>query len=236
MQLFFNPSIDSNTKEFIFDKSESNHIVKVLRKSQGDLLNLTNGKGIFFKILILDSNPKKCIGKVINMQTVDRLPYNLHLAVAPTKLNDRYEWFLEKATEIGITEITPIICDHSERKIINLARFEKKIQSAMKQSLKSYLPKLNEAVTFKDFLILQENNTQQKFIAHCEETSKKTLKSVLKKGGCTTILIGPEGDFSIDEINLSISSGFIPISLGKSRFRTETAAVIACHTLSFINE
>ena len=160
MQLFFNPSIDSNTKEFIFDKSESNHIIKVLRKSEGDLLKLTNGKGVFFEILILDSNPKKCIGKVVSIQSVDRLPYNLHLAVAPTKLNDRYEWFLEKATEIGITEITPIICDHSERKIINLARFEKKIQSAMKQSLKSYLPKLNKALKFKDFLILQKNNTQ----------------------------------------------------------------------------
>ena len=236
MQLFFNPSLDSNTKEFVFDKSESNHIVKVLRKSEGDLLNLTNGKGVFFKILILASNPKKCIGKVINLQSVDPLPYELHVAVAPTKLNDRYEWFLEKATEIGITEITPIICDHSERKIINLARFEKKIQSAMKQSLKSYLPKLNKALKFKDFLILQENNTQQKFIAHCEETNKKTLKSVLKKGGHTTILIGPEGDFSIDEINQSLGAGFTSVSLGKSRFRTETAAVIACHSVSFINE
>ena len=106
----------------------------------------------------------------------------------------------------------------------------------MKQSLKSYLPKLNKALKFKDFLILQKNNTQQKFIAHCEETSKKTLKSVLKKGGHTTILIGPEGDFSIDEINQSISAGFTSVSLGKSRFRTETAAIIACHSVSFINE
>ena len=131
MQLFFNPSIDSNTKEFTFDKNESKHITKVLRKSEGDLLNITNGKGVFFEVLILDSNPKKCMGKIIAETPGDQLMYTLHLAVAPTKLNDRYEWFLEKATEIGITEITPILCDHSERKIIKLERFEKKIQSAM---------------------------------------------------------------------------------------------------------
>ena len=126
MQLFYNASIDNNTKAFTFDKSESKHIIKVLRKSEGDQLSITNGKGDFFEIIILTANPKKCIGEVINIKSVDQLPYNLHLAVAPTKLNDRYEWFLEKATEIGITEITPIICDHSERKIINLDRFEKK--------------------------------------------------------------------------------------------------------------
>lgn len=236
MQLFYNASIDNNTKAFTFDKSESKHIIKVLRKSEGDQLSITNGKGDFFEIIILTANPKKCIGEVINIKSVDQLPYSLHLAVAPTKLNDRYEWFLEKATEIGITEITPIICDHSERKIINLDRFEKKIQSAMKQSLKSYLPKLNKATTFKNFLISQENNTQQKLIAHCEETSKKTLKSVLKKRGDTTILIGPEGDFSSDEINKSLCIGFAPISLGNSRLRTETAAVVACHSVAFINE
>ncbi len=236
MQLFFNASIDANTKEFTFDKSESKHIIKVLRKSEGDQLSITNGKGVFFEIIILTANPKKCIGKIINIKSVDQLPYSLHLAVAPTKLNDRYEWFLEKATEIGITEITPIICDHSERKIINLDRFEKKIQSAMKQSFKSYLPKLNEAITFKKFLILQENNTQQKLIAHCEETRKKTLKSVLKKRADTTILIGPEGDFSSNEINKSIRIGFAPISLGKSRLRTETAAIVACQSVAFINE
>jgi 16S rRNA (uracil1498-N3)-methyltransferase len=226
MQLFFNPSIDSNTKEFTFDKNESKHITKVLRKSEGDLLNITNGKGVFFEVLILDSNPKKCMGKM----------YTLHLAVAPTKLNDRYEWFLEKATEIGITEITPILCDHSERKIIKLERFEKKIQSAMKQSLKAYLPKLNKATTFNDFLKLQKKNPQQKLIAHCEKTTKQSLKSVLKKRTHTTILIGPEGDFSIDEINKSIGAGFIPVSLGKSRLRTETAALVACHSVSFIND
>ena len=236
MQLFYNASIDKNTKAFTFDKSESKHIIKVLRKSEGDQLSITNGKGDFFEIIILTANPKKCIGEVINIKSVDQLPYSLHLAVAPTKLNDRYEWFLEKATEIGITEITPIICDHSERKSINLDRFEKKIQSAMKQSLKSYLPKLNKATTFKNFLILQENNTQQKLIAHCEETSKKTLKSVLKKRGDTTILIGPEGDFSSDEIKKSLRIGFAPISLGNSRLRTETAAVVACHSVAFINE
>ena len=158
------------------------------------------------------------------------------MVVAPTKLNDRYEWFLEKATEIGVTEITPIICDHSERKFIKLERFEKKIQSAMKQSLKAFLPKINEAITFRNFLKSQENNLDQKLIAHCEETNKKSLKSVLKANDNTTLLIGPEGDFSTNEINGSIKAGFIPVTLGTSRLRTETAAIVACHSVAFTNE
>jgi len=158
----------------------------------------------------------------------------LHLAVAPTKMNERYEWFLEKATEIGIQEITPIICEHSERKVIKTDRFQKILESAMKQSLHYYLPKLNEPIAFKDFI--KKEFDGQKFIAHCEETDKKSLKNELENGKDVTILIGPEGDFSVKEIQLAIENSFIPVSLGNTRLRTETAAIVACHSVVFKNE
>ena len=152
MQLFYNPNISKTDKQLSFDKEESRHIIKVLRMKEGDSFKITNGKGSFFEAQIISENPKACLVKILSEETQNPLPYQLQLVVAPTKLNDRYEWFLEKATEIGVSEITPIICDHSERKIIKEERYEKILQSAMKQSLKAYLPVLNEAVSFKDFL------------------------------------------------------------------------------------
>ena len=149
-------------------------------------------------------------------------------------MNERYEWFLEKATEIGIQEITPIICEHSERKIIKTDRFQKIIESAVKQSLHFYLPKLNEPISFRDFLKKEFNG--QKFIAHCEETDKKSLKSQIKKENDILILIGPEGDFSVKEIQMALDNKFIPVSLGSTRLRTETAAIVACHSVNFLND
>lgn len=236
MQLFYNPNISETANEVAFDKEESRHIIKVLRMKEGDTFKITNGKGSFFDAEIISANPKGCLVKIISGEIQPPLPYQLHLAVAPTKLNDRYEWFLEKATEIGITEITPIICDHSERKTIKPERYEKILQSAMKQSLKAYLPVLNEAVSFKDFVTSENTSEGLKYIAHCEETDKKSLKSVLLPKKKTTILIGPEGDFSSEEIELAKKSGFIPVALGESRLRTETAAVVACHSVAFVNE
>ena len=236
MQLFYNEFITETSKEIKFDKEESRHIFKVLRKQEGSILNLTNGKGLFFKVTLIHSNLKNCMATVLEVKKQEPLSYSLHLAVAPTKLNDRYEWFLEKATEIGVTEITPIICEHSERKIIKIERFDKKIQSAMKQSLSAFLPKINKAISFDDFLKLQKDNLHQKLIAHCEESKKQSLKSVLKPNNNTILLIGPEGDFSPNEINESIKTGFIPVTLGTSRLRTETAAIVACHSVAFINE
>ncbi len=236
MQLFYNPNISESIKEVTFDKEESRHIIKVLRMKEGDTFKITNGKGSFFGAEIISANPKGCLVKIISEKIQPPLPYQLHLAVAPTKLNDRYEWFLEKATEVGITEITPIICDHSERKTIKPERYEKILQSAMKQSLKAYLPVLNEAVSFKDFVTSENTSEGLKCIAHCEETDKKSLKSVLLPKKKTTILIGPEGDFSSEEIELAKKSGFIPVALGESRLRTETAAVVACHSVAFVNE
>jgi len=236
MQLFYHPYISETSKEVLFDKEESRHIIKVLRKKEGDILHLTNGKGSFFKAALVSTNPKQCIANIESFENQTPLNYKLHLVVAPTKLNDRYEWFLEKATEIGVTEITPIICDHSERKVVKLDRFEKKIQNAMKQSLKAYLPILNPAISFKEFIVSQENVISKKLIAHCEVTEKTSLKSSVKPKETITILIGPEGDFSPSEIDFAKQHLFVPVSLGNSRLRTETAAIVACHSVAFINE
>lgn len=232
MNLFYQPNINETSKDVSFDKEESRHIIKVLRKVEGDTINLTNGKGFFFEAKLTNTNPKKCNAVIVNVEKQVPLPYHLHLAVAPTKLNDRYEWFLEKATEIGVTEITPIFCDHSERKVINRERYNKIIQSAMKQSLKANLPILNEAISLKNFLAI-EHSEDIKCIAHCEDSDKQTLKSLIKNDKSTLILIGPEGDFSINEIKRALTLGIKPISLGNSRLRTETAAILACHSVYF---
>ena len=234
MQLFYNPNIDETTESFSFDKEESKHIIKVLRKKDTDILFVTNGWGLLFKTEITLASDNKCTVQILAVEKVAPSKFQLHLAVAPTKMNDRYEWFLEKATEIGIHEITPIICDRSERKVVNKERFEKILLTAMKQSNVLFLPKLNEAISFKEF-IKQKNNGLQ-LIAHCEETDKKSLKSVLKPGENVTLLIGPEGDFSEKEIALALDNNFIPVSLGNTRLRTETAAIIACHSVVFVNE
>ena len=175
----------------------------------------------------------KCLVDIVSSEKQSKRGYNLHLAVAPTKMNDRYEWFLEKATEIGIDTITPIICDHSERKVIKSERFERILQSAMKQSLSCYKPRLNEAVSFKDFI--QQDFRGDLFIAHCEETDKKSLKQELTPKKDITILIGPEGDFSAKEIELATTNKFTPVTLGDTRLRTETAAIVACHSVAFVN-
>ncbi|MCF6131921.1 16S rRNA (uracil(1498)-N(3))-methyltransferase [Flavobacterium wongokense] len=234
MQLFYNPTINETLTSFVFDKDESKHIIKVLRKKEGDTLHVTNGLGFLFATEITIASDNKCTVRIVSFEKEEAPKFHLHLAVAPTKMNERYEWFLEKATEIGIQEITPIICEHSERKIIKTDRFQKILESAMKQSLHYYLPKLNEPIAYKDFI--KTSKTGQLFIAHCEETSKKSLKTELKTNQDVTILIGPEGDFSVKEIELAIANNFIPVSLGTTRLRTETAAIVACHSVVFANE
>lgn len=235
MQLFYNSEINIKSQQFTFDKTESRHIVRVLRKKEGEKIFITNGLGDLFTSEIEIANDKKCLVKILESKTYKK-PWNyyLHIAIAPTKLNDRFEWFLEKATEIGIDEITPIICDHSERKVLKLERMEKIVHSAAKQSLKYHFPKLNEPVTFNEFINSEVSG--QLFIAHCEETSKKSLKSALKPALKTTMLIGPEGDFSTKEIQQSLEHNFIPVSLGESRLRTETAGIVAVHSVAFVNE
>ena len=234
MQLFYNPTINEATETFSFDKEESKHIIKVLRKKDTDILHVTNGLGFLFTTEITLASDSKCTVKIISFEKAAPSKFRLHLAVAPTKMNDRYEWFLEKATEIGIQEITPIICDHSERKVINNERFDKILLAAMKQANELYLPKLNPAISFKEFINLQ--NSDIKLIAHCEETDKKTLKSVLQSNQNITMLIGPEGDFSQKEIALALNNDYTAVSLGNTRLRTETAAIVACHSVVFVNE
>tara|TARA_R100001015_G_C4598830_1_gene153899 strand:- start:347 stop:1051 length:705 start_codon:yes stop_codon:yes gene_type:complete len=234
MQLFYNPDISEKSNTFSFPKDESRHIIKVLRKKTGDTLHISNGKGYLFTAEITIADQKNCVVNIINSEFNKPTDYKLHLAVAPTKMNDRYEWFLEKATEIGITSITPIYCDHSERKKVKTDRFEKILQSAMKQSLHLYLPILNEPISFKDYI--NQDFSGDIFIAHCEETDKKSLKNEIKPNTETTILIGPEGDFSVNEIETAIKNKFIPVTLGNTRLRTETAAIVACHSVAFINE
>ena len=234
MQLFYNININETTENFYFDKEESKHIIKVLRKKDTDILYVTNGLGLLFKTEITLASDSKCTVKIISFEKSATPKFHLHLAVAPTKMNDRFEWFLEKATEIGIHEITPIICDRSERKVINAERFEKILLTAMKQSNVLFLPKLNNAVSFKEFLKQKQQGLN--FIAHCEETDKKTLKTALKPNENVTILIGPEGDFTEKEIELALDSNYIPVSLGNTRLRTETAAIVACHSVVFVNE
>ena len=234
MQLFYNPAISSEDKEVIFPKDESKHIVKVLRKQEGDNLNITNGKGFLFSAEIIEANHNKCKAKITAVEQERDKKYHIHLAVAPTKMNDRFETFLEKATEIGLDKITPIICDHSERKVVKINRFERVLQSAMKQSLHYSIPEISEAISFQEFI--QQEQNEQKFIAHCEENDKKSLQKELEPGKSYTILIGPEGDFSSEEIESAIKAGFVPVTLGNTRLRTETAAIVAAHTAALINE
>ncbi len=233
MQLFYDPEIQPNDSHFTFSPEESKHIVKVLRKKKNDVLYITNGKGYWFDAKISVAEQKKCTVLISSVTQKAQRPYRLHMVVAPTKMNDRFEWFLEKATEIGVDEITPIICENSERKIVKQDRLEKVVQAAMKQSLQTYLPKVNDSIFFKEFM---ENPPKGSlFIAHCEEEEKSALKTLLISHKDITILIGPEGDFSHSEIMSALKNGFSPVSLGENRLRTETAALFACATVALIH-
>jgi len=233
MQLFYNPHLDQSVSQFTFPEEESKHIVKVLRKTSGDILQVTNGKGVLFEVQILSAEAKKCKAQIISSDKKHQKMHWFHMVVAPTKTNDRFEWFLEKATEIGVNEITPIFCEHSERKTVKRERLEKVIQSAMKQSLRTYLPKLNEAIGYSEFI--KKEKAGLLFIAHCEDDEKMELKRRVAPDKDITILIGPEGDFSNKEIEAAYENGFLPVSLGEARLRTETAAIVACTTVNMIN-
>ena len=220
MQLFYTPDISSQL--YTLDKEESWHCMRVLRLKKGDIIFLTDGKGTLFESHIIEPDPKRCIVEVTGKQEgYGKRSYSLHLAVAPTKNIDRFEWFLEKATEIGIDEITPVICEHSERKQIRTDRLNKVITAAVKQSLKAYHPKLNDAVSLKKFI--EMNSGKSRYIAHLEESDPELLKDVYEKGSDAVILVGPEGDFSPGELELAKENGFQVVSLGDYRLRTETA-------------
>ncbi len=233
MQLFYIPTIQGT--EVIFDETESKHAVRVLRLQKGNAVQVIDGKGGFYTAEITDANPKKCRLEIVNsVQQFGKRDFHLHIAIAPAKNIDRLEWFLEKATEIGIDEITPILTSHSERKSVNPGRLEKILVSAMKQSLKAYLPKLNALTSFKQ--LITNVNSENKFIAYCDKIHKTHLKELDTKQKNTLILIGPEGDFSPEEVQLAQTRGFRVVSLGNSRLRTETAGIVACHIVNLANE
>lgn len=233
MQLFYTPDITGN--QYTLNEQESKHCVRVLRMNTGSFLHLTDGQGTLFKAEITEANPKACKLTVTDtFVDFERRPYHLHIAIAPTKNIDRFEWFLEKATEIGIDEITPLICEHSERKQIKQERLERIIVSAMKQSIKAYKPKLNKLINYQDFYS-QYQWEENCFIAHCQEGEKARLKDIYLPKNRALVLIGPEGDFSPAEVGQAMANGFRAITFGASRLRTETAGIVACHSFAFIN-
>jgi 16S rRNA (uracil1498-N3)-methyltransferase len=233
MHIFYTPDISGNT--YTLDETESKHCIRVLRLAKGEQITLVDGRGGFFTAEIDDPNPKRCAVKVIRSELNSGLRnFQVHIAIAPTKNIERTEWFLEKATEIGIDRVIPLLCQHSERKEIKHERLEKVMVSAMKQSLKAYLPRLDQLTKFSD--LIRQPFEGQKFIAHCEDQHRELLKNLITPNQNYLILIGPEGDFSPEEIQEAIQAGYQPVSLGNSRLRTETAGVVACHTVNLLNE
>lgn len=214
---------------------ESKHCIKVLRLRKGDHVQLMNGKGSIFEASIKVADARSCILEVMEEQKfLKNRTYHLTIAIAPTKNIDRFEWFVEKSTEIGIDKIVPLLCQHAERKEVKGERIEKILIAAMKQSGQTFLPELSRITPFKE--LIAQPFDGDKFIAHCESGQKKKLKDTLKPGKSTLILIGPEGDFEPAEIKIALENGFVPVSLGESRLRTETAGIVACHTASLIND
>lgn len=234
MHLFYTPEIQLRDETYLLSEEESKHCIKVLRLKLNDQITLINGAGGWFEAEIIDAHPKRTLVKILSLvQNFNQRNHYLHIAIAPPKNIERMEWFLEKATEIGIDEITPILCAHSERKDLNIERLFKRITAAMKQSIKAYHPKLNALTPFSDFI--QKVDTKQRFIAHCMDGEKVYLKNALQLSSPVTIVIGPEGDFSSKEVQMAIQQGFAPISFGEARLRTETAALTACFEVNFLN-
>ncbi|MDR1544117.1 MAG: 16S rRNA (uracil(1498)-N(3))-methyltransferase [Prevotellaceae bacterium] len=231
MTIFLSPDI-LETKTL--SPEESFHCAKVLRMRQGEEVQIIDGKGTLFNAKIAVSNSKKTLVEIISaIENFEKRDYFLHIAIAPTKNIDRFEWFIEKAVEIGVDCITPLNCRFSERKVVKMERLEKIVVSAAKQSLKAFLPKINPITDFADFIVQTTEN--QRFIAHCYPTPKFPLFEICipKKGAL--VMIGAEGDFSEQEIQTAENQGFKSVSLGAGRLRTETAGVVAVNTISILN-
>lgn len=234
MHVFYTPDLQDQD-HYTLNEEESKHCSKVLRLTTGDQIYLVDGVGGLYEAEI-ESESKKHVGLRITKATkaYQKRNHHLHIAIAPTKNIDRVEWFLEKATEIGIDEITPIICERSERKIVKEDRLQKVITSAVKQSLQAYHPVLNPAISFNQLLLQQTEAT--KLIAHCiDDAERSYIKDLVQPQGNYLVLIGPEGDFSPQEITSALAQGFLPVTLGSTRLRTETAALAACFELNYIN-
>ena len=233
MNVFYLPTAQLGT--ISFPEEESKHIVKVLRMKEGDRFCVTDGNGSLYDAELVDAHPKRAAAELSNQrQGYDIRDFKVSIAMAPTKLNERTEWFLEKATEIGIDEVKLFASYHSERRTANVERFKKIIVAAMKQSVKSNMPVIEDIVAFDK--LVRQNYDGQKFIAWIDDDVTEQLCDLYRKGENALVLIGPEGDFSKEEVALAKENGFVPVSLGKARLRTETAAVVACHTIQLINQ
>lgn len=229
--MFYTPDIATTQT---LSEIESRHAIKVLRLKEGDTLTLLDGKGSIYKARITHAHAKQCAFDILSHTTYPRHSYHLHIAIAPTKNIDRMEWFVEKCTEIGIDAITPIFCQFSERKRINEERLAKIIIAASKQSKRPHFPLLHPSTSFATFV--QQKTTDQRYIAHCYDMPKSSLFETATTNQPIRILIGPEGDFSTEEVATATAEGYTPISLGENRLRTETAGVIACHTIVLKNQ
>lgn len=236
MNLFYDPNFKSEFAKpdiFLLNPEESWHCAKVLRMRRGQDISVTNGKGFLFKGILELIDPKGCTIIVSEIIEQAREYFSIHLAVAPVKNMGRYEWFLEKATEFGVDRITPLICERSEKITIRHDRLVKVVVAAMKQSLGNFCPMVEQALGFNDFV--KNSEAEEKFIAWCSEQEEPLLSKVCKPNAAVLVLIGPEGDFSAEEVRLAKNEGFIPISLGKKRLRTETAALAACFAVHAAN-
>ncbi len=233
MHVFYIPEIKENL--LTLSQEESRHCTKVLRLKQGDEVILTDGKGGWHKAMLAEPHPRACVVQITKRQEEqDKRPFHLHLAVAPTKNIARFEWLLEKATECGVDEITPVLCEHSERTVVKLPRLQKIMIASMKQALRSRLPVLNPEVNLDAFL--EQDLPEKKFIAHCQGGEKQRFKELYEKGQDALVLIGPEGDFSPKEVGIAGSKGFEAITMGRHRLRTETAAMALCVEANFLND
>ena len=233
MQIFYVPGISGSS--CVMDENESRHCVRVLRMPKGDKVTIVDGQGGFYEGIITDLDPSACRIRITESTTgFEKRGYRLHMAVSPVKNQERFEWFIEKSVEFGIDEITPLICRFTEKQNVKTERINNIIISAMKQSLKAYRPLLNEPVRFGEFMAGRHSGI--KLIAHCNPGyALKNIGQVYEKGMDALILIGPEGDFSREEIDMALAGGFTGVSLGNSRLRTETAGIAACHSVYFIN-
>ena len=231
-QLFFTQKIENGFA--VFEEEEGRHLSTVLRKKTGDILHLTDGKGFFYEAELADAGKRQVLARILSKTAAPLLrPARLHMAIAPTKQMERLEWFLEKATEIGVDEITPLICQRSERDSLRLVRLEKVLISAMKQSLRAWLPKLNAPMKFQDFA--KKTSEAQKRLAWCSDEPLPHLKNTISDQQDMVIAIGPEGDFSPEEIRIALENGFQGVSLGKARLRTETAGLLAVTVFNVAN-
>jgi len=234
MQIFYAPGINDNI--YALDENESRHCIRVLRMTKGNTLKLIDGKGNLYKGFISNPDPHGCEIRITEVLTdFEKRDYRIHIAISPVKNHDRFEWFVEKSVEIGIDEITPLICKNTEKPGIKIDRINNIIISAMKQSIKAFKPVLNKAVTFSEFQNLKIDG--KRMIAHCCQFHERSkIDKVYKKGEDAAILIGPEGDFTDEEIFEAVDNGYISVHLGNCRLRTETAGIAACHSIYFINQ